>query len=362
MAEREEHPLLRAIPIDIKGLYEKVDEPLPHSSKKWWCCWGGVVGLFFLVQAVTGLLLAFYYRAEPATAYESIQYITEEARFGWFLRTSHQWGATFMVITLFLHMVRVFVTGSYREGRWTTWLAGVFLLGCTLGLAFTGYALVYDQTSYWAVTVTGNILAQIPLAGEWLKRFFLAGDDINQATLSRMYALHAQVLPVALVVFGLVHLFFIRLLGLYLPGTEEDRRKEREITEREGPYHFFPDHMLSELGVFLYAFLVILLLAFIFSAKMGAPADPTVTPAHIKPEWYFYPFYHLLKLVPGTVGVAIMGLVGGALLLWPLLDAYFFRKIDRALKWRFETSVLIGTVFIAFYLAWAYAEAVGVGS
>ncbi len=362
MTAEEKHPLLRAFPIDIEGLYEKVDEPLPHSSKKWWWCWGGVVGLLFLVQAVTGLLLAFYYRAEPATAYQSIQYITENARFGWFLRSIHQWGATFMVITLFLHMLRVFVTGSYRDGRWTTWIAGVFLLGTTLGLAFTGYSLVYDQTSYWAVTVTGNILAQVPLIGGTLKSFFLAGDDINQATLSRMYALHAQVLPAALILFGLVHLFFIRLKGLYLPGTEEDVRKEKELTARHGPYHFFPDHMLSELMVFLYIFLVITLLSFIFSAQMGVPADPTVTPAHIKPEWYFYPFYHLLKLVPGPVGVAIMGLAGAALLFWPLLDWAAFRKLDRTLKWRFELSVLIGTIFIAFYLAWAYVEAVGTGA
>ncbi len=359
MPTREEHPFLRAIPIDIEGLYEKVDEPLPHSSKKWWWCWGGVVGLLFLVQAVTGLLLAFYYRAEPATAHQSIQYITENARYGWLIRSIHQWGATFMVIALFLHMLRVFVTGAYRDGRWTTWVVGVFLLGTTLGLAFTGYSLVYDQTSYWAVTVTGNILAQVPFIGGTLKKFFLAGDGINQATLSRMYALHAQVLPAALIVFGLLHLFFIRLLGMYLPGNEKDIQEERELTAKEGPYHFFPDHMLSELAVFLYVFLVILFLSMIFTAKMGAPADPTVTPAHIKPEWYFYPFYHLLKLVPGTIGVALMGIAAGALLFWPLLDRVLFSKIDRALKWRFETGILIGTVFLAFYLAWAYIEATG---
>ncbi|MDY6861361.1 MAG: cytochrome b N-terminal domain-containing protein, partial [Thermodesulfobacteriota bacterium] len=135
---------LKAIPIDIQGLYEKVDEPLPHSARRWWWCWGGIVGLLFLLVSGTGLLLAMYYRAEPETAYNSVAYITEHARYGKFIRSVHQWSANFMIIFLFLHMLRVFVTGAYREYRWGAWIVGVCLLGITLGMGVTGYSLVYE--------------------------------------------------------------------------------------------------------------------------------------------------------------------------------------------------------------------------
>ena len=115
---------VKAFPIDVQKLYEKVNEPLPHSTKRWWWCWGGVVGFLFLVVASTGLLLAMYYRAEPTTAYGSVAYITEHARYGNFIRSVHHWAANFMIICLFLHMLRVFVTGSYRNYRWGAWMVG----------------------------------------------------------------------------------------------------------------------------------------------------------------------------------------------------------------------------------------------
>lgn len=348
--------LLKALPIDLERLYEQVDEPLPHSAKRWWWCWGGIVGLLFALQAATGLLLAFYYRAEPATAYDTVRFISESARYGHFLRSVHHWGATFMVMFLFLHMLRVFVTGSFRGYRWGAWMLGVGLLGTTLGLAFTGYSLVSDQLSYWGITVTSNILGTVPAVGSLLKRFFLAGDEINDATLSRMYALHVQILPAGLAVLGVGHLFFVRLLGLYRPGTEEDRRREEQLTAEKGPYHFYPDHLASEGGVFLYLVVVIFLLALALPASLGPPADPLVTPEHIKPEWYFYPFFHLLKLVPGTLGVSLMLLAGAALLVWPILDHYLLQRLDRRLG-RIESGIALGVVVIGLYLLGALVEA-----
>ena len=357
MKKRDRSEWLRAFPIDIERLYETADEALPHSGKKWWWCWGGVVGLLFVLQGITGLLLAMYYRAEPETAYQSVVFITEYARYGNFIRSVHQWGATFMVIFLFLHMLRVFVTGAFREYRWGAWMAGVFLLGLTLGLGFTGYSLVYEQLSYWAITVTSNIFSVVPFIGNTLRHLFLAGDEINTATLSRLYALHVQILPAGLFVFALVHLSFVRLMGMYIPGNDQDRLKEEKQTKREGVYHFFPDHALSEVVMFLYLVLVICLLALAVPATMGEPADPLVTPEHIKPEWYFYPFFHLLKLVPGAAGVIIMGLVGILFFFWPLADHYLFQKIDRAFKGRLEIGLVIGVLVIFIYLAWAVAEA-----
>ena len=356
MSTSEQHRWVKAFPIDIKGLYEKADEPLPHSAKRWWWCWGGVIGFLFVMQAATGLLLAMYYRAEPETAYGSVRFITEHVRYGGFVRSVHQWGSTFMVIFLFLHMLRVFVTGAFRAYRWGAWMAGVCLLGLTLGLGFTGYSLVYEQLSYWAITVTSNIVSAVPVVGGMLKYLFLAGDEINTATLSRMYALHVQILPAGLVLMAILHLFFIRLLGMYVPGNEKDKEEERRSTVRAGVYHFYPDHLASELVVCLYLALVISLLAMALPATLGPPADPLVTPEHIKPEWYFYPFFHLLKIVPGALGVIVMGALAGLLFFWPLLDQYLFQRVDRVFKGRFEVSILLGIIGIGLYLFFALAE------
>jgi len=354
--EKKAHPLLRAFPIDIKGLYEQVDEALPHSAKRWWWCWGGLVGLLLVLQIVTGLLLAAYYRAEPETAYASVKFITETARYGCFIRSLHQWGATFMIIFLFLHMVRVFVTGAFRNYRWGAWMVGMLLLATTLGMGFTGYSLVYEQLSYWAITVTANLTGMIPVVGAYLKQMFLAGDEINSATLSRLYALHVQVMPATIVFLSLFHLFFIRLMGMHVPGNKKDVEEEKRITKKKGAYHFFPDHMLSEIMVFLYLILIICLLSLVFPATMGEPANPLETPEHIKPEWYFYSSFHLLKLVPGTIGVSIMMLIGLVMFLWPVLDHYVLQKLDRLFKEKIEIGILLGSVFIAVFLIWAVME------
>jgi quinol-cytochrome oxidoreductase complex cytochrome b subunit len=349
--------MLKALPLDIKTLYEKADEPLPHSAKRWWWCWGGIPGLLFVLLALSGLLLSIYYRAEPETTYRSIAFITNEARYGRFVRSMHRWGATFMILCVFLHMLRTFVTVAFRDYRWGAWIGGVLLLALTLGLGFTGYALVYDQKSYWGLTITSNIIATVPLVGGILKNFFLAGEVMNAATLSRMYALHAQILPAALVVCVFGHLFFVRLMGMYLPGTSRDRQEERDRTAGEGAYHFYPHHMACESAVFLYLVLIIALLALGFPATMGEPADPAVTPEHIKPEWYFYPFYHLLKIVPGAVGVVIISIFGIGLFLWPVLDHYFFQRVDRFLRWRFDVSLLLGLLVAGLFLVWTLVEA-----
>jgi quinol-cytochrome oxidoreductase complex cytochrome b subunit len=357
MEKQDRNGLLKALPIDIKSLYEKADEPLPHSAKRWWWCWGGIPGLLFAFLALSGLLLAIYYRAEPETTYKSIAFITEEARYGQFVRSVHRWGATFMIVCVFLHMLRTFVTAAFRDYRWGAWAGGVLLLALTLGMGFTGYALVYDQKSYWGLTITSNIISTVPLIGDILKSFFLAGDQINAATLSRMYALHALILPAALVALVLGHLFFVRLMGLYLPGNKRDQQEEQTRMTREGAYHFYPDHLASEFAVFLYIVLVISLLALVFPATMGEPANPSVTPEHIKPEWYFYPFYHLLKIVPGTVGVTIIGIFGIGLFLWPVLDHYLFQRLDRSLRWRLDLSLVLGLIVAALFLFWTFIEA-----
>ena len=172
-----------------------------------------------------------------------------------------------------------------------------------------------------------------------------------------MYALHVQIMPAALVGFVLIHLMFVRLHGMHRPGNQADLDFEAAETRKKGAYHFFPDHALSEAAVFLYLVLVISLLAVAFPAAMGEPADPAVTPEHIKPEWYFYAFFHLLKLIPGQLGVVVMLLIGVAMFFWPFIDQFILQPIDRALfKGRVETSLLVGMATVAIYLVWSVVE------
>lgn len=140
--------LKERVPINPGDLRELTNEPVPNHLKRWWFCLGGTPAYLFIIQMFTGILLAFYYQSSPLSAYESIRYITNEAAFGWYIRSVHKWAATLMIASVILHQMRVFFTGGYRKPRELNWMIGMFLLVCTLMLGFTGYSLVYEQLSY----------------------------------------------------------------------------------------------------------------------------------------------------------------------------------------------------------------------
>ncbi len=346
------------VPGGLLGRLSAIDEPLPHSIKRWWWCWGSLPGFFFAIQITTGILLAFYYEAAPAEAYESVRFITEEARYGWFVRSLHMWSANLMVLFVFLHATRVLVTGGYRgRGRWATWMAGVAMLLCTLLLAFTGYTLIYEQLSYWGITVAANINSYIPLIGEPLAEFMRYGSEVNDHTLSRMYALHTFLLPPSLAMLTALHIFLIRKFGVHVPGNPEDVRAEEQKQRVEGPYHFFPSHAMAELVVFLYLTVVLILLAIGFPAEMREEANPLVTPEHIQPEWYFYATFQWLKLFPGQVGVLLLGALGTLALFWPFVDRALSRLAPRA-----ELAMWIGVAAVLVMVGMTVLEAVAGGS
>ncbi|TFH19514.1 MAG: hypothetical protein E4H03_13730, partial [Myxococcales bacterium] len=153
------------IPISGEDLRELTNEPVPNHLRRWWYCLGGTAAYLFIVQIATGILLAVYYEPSPRTAYESIAYITNEVSYGWYVRSLHKWGATFMITAVVLHQMRVFFTGAYRHPRQLNWCIGVLLLACTLGFGFTGYSLVYEQMSFWGATVATNLVEAMPLVG-----------------------------------------------------------------------------------------------------------------------------------------------------------------------------------------------------
>ena len=221
-------------PISEDSLRELTNEPVPYHLKRWWFALGGTPAYLFVVQIVTGILLAFYYQASPSSAYESIRFITEEAQFGWYIRSVHKWAATLMIAAVVLHQMRVFFTGSYRKPREINWMVGMCLLITTLLTGFTGYSLVYEQLSFWGATVGANIADTVPLIGPMMKQMLLAGDTYNDLTLSRFYVLHAAVLPATIIGLVVIHIAIIRMQGV----TEFKFADEPEGEARK--FNFFP--------------------------------------------------------------------------------------------------------------------------
>ena len=172
------------VPLSGDQLRTLTNEPVPNHMRHWWFCLGGTPAYLFVVQIVTGILLAIYYQPASSTAYESIQHITDDVAYGWYFRSLHKWAATLMVAAVILHQMRVYFTSAYRNPREINWMIGMCLLLCTLGLGFTGYSLVFEQLSYWGATVGGNILSTVPLAGEPLKKMLLAGSEYNPGSSS----------------------------------------------------------------------------------------------------------------------------------------------------------------------------------
>lgn len=319
------------IPLDGDKLRELTNEPVPYHLKRWWWCLGGTPAYLFVVQIVTGILLAFYYQPAPRTAYESVRYITEEAAFGWFLRGLHKWAATLMVAAVVLHQMRVFFTGAYRKPREINWMVGMVLLVCTLITGFTGYSLVYEQLSYWGATVGANIADNVPVLGAFGKKLLLGGETYNDNTLSRFFILHAAVLPVTMVLLLGVHITLIRLQGV----TEFKFRDEPPGPPRK--FNFFPDHLYSELIIGLSLMILLSFLATVLPATMGPKADPLSTPEVIKPEWFFYVAFRWLKLFSATMAVLSMGLILFLMFCWPFVDGWIRRRWPRS-----EFSVWLG--------------------
>jgi quinol-cytochrome oxidoreductase complex cytochrome b subunit len=321
------------VPVSGVQLRELTNEPVPNHLKRWWFALGGTPAYLFVVQIVTGILLAFYYQPTASAAYDSVRYITEEASFGWYLRSLHKWGATLMIASVILHQMRVYFTGAYRRPRELNWVIGMCLLMCTLLIGFTGYSLVFEQLSYWGATVAANISDAVPVVGGFAKQMLLAGDGYNERTLSRFYILHAAVLPTTMVLLIAVHITFIRLHGV------TELRFEDEPADQPRHFNFFPDHMLTELGIGLVLMTVLSALATILPATMGPQADPLTTPEVIKPEWFFYVSFRWLKLFSLTFAVISTGFIVGAMFVWPWIDK-FLRKVTGSE----EISVYIGIV------------------
>src|SRR5436189_1105583 len=192
------------------------------SDTNWFHTLGSATLTAFLSQALTGVILAMYYKPDPDKAYESIRFITDDLTLGWLVRGMHRWGASVFIILMFFHMARVFLFGAYKYPRELNWIIGVFLLILGMLEGFTGYLLPWDQTSYWASVVGINLNGTAPFLGPWLAQFLRGGAEIGTTTLARFYSLHMLVLPGAIIGLITLHLYLVIRLGVTSPPWSKD--------------------------------------------------------------------------------------------------------------------------------------------
>jgi len=198
-------------------LSKALKKPIPEWQRRWWYCLGGLTLFFFIVQGITGVMLAFYYKPTPEAAYASIQFIETEVRFGAAFRMIHHWSANGMMVMVIAHMMRVFITGAFKNPRELNWVSGVVLFLVTVGFGFTGYLLPWDQRAYWATTVGTEIAGSIPVIGELALLYLRVGWSITSLTLGRFYALHVLIFPAVIVGMMVMHFIMVRRQGIHKP-------------------------------------------------------------------------------------------------------------------------------------------------
>ena len=300
---------------------------VPHHKLSYWYFLGGITLFLFVIQVTTGILRLLYYRPSANEAFESVQYISTQVRFGWLVRSIHSWSANLMIFTAFAHMFSVLFLRAYRKPRELTWLSGALLLFLALGFGFSGYLLPWNTLAFFATKVGTEVAGQVPLIGPWIMMFLRGGPDVTGATLTRFFGFHVAVLPgITTVLLGL-HLALVQRFGISVP-PEVEQHWEIFPQQRE-EMKFFPNFLLREVMAWYTALAALAVLAALFPWGLGTKADPFApAPAGIKPEWYFLFAFQTLKLIPAKVlsidgellGVLAFGAAGALWLILPFVE------------------------------------------
>ncbi len=303
-------------------------EPQPRGVG-WAHVSGAALLALFVVQIVTGILLALYYAPSVESAHESVRYIEDEVRFGSFIRGLHHWSASAIVVGLALHVTLAVLWGAYKPPRRLLWWVGLLLLGLALGSGYTGYLLPWDQKAYFGTRVGTGIPGTVPVVGPWILGLLRGGEDVGQLTLTRFYAFHAVAIPIGLVLAIFLHLWLIRRLGITAPWTKVGDERAAPRVEPFAPYQMARDSIAS-----LAAVGIVAALALTLGAELGERADPSRGDYVPRPDWYFLGLQHLLRLFPGRLqfmATAVLPTLGALfLLVLPYLD----RSAERAIRKR----------------------------
>jgi ubiquinol-cytochrome c reductase cytochrome b subunit len=321
-----------------------LDEPLPPGTG-WPFTLGSILLALMLVQLLTGAFLTLYYAPTPDHAYDSIRFI-DATTAGRIVRGLHHHGASFLVIFLILHLLRVVVYGAYKPPRELTWLCGLALLGVVLGFALTGYLLPWDQRAYWATLVTINIARLAPIAGDAIAAALQGGSSIGALTLTRWHSVHVIFLPAVVVALIVAHVALMRRQGISGP-----------LRPKPGPaLPFYPFHAARDVTAAAAVLAALAVIAFDGAPALEPPADPTDATSVPRPEWYFLGLFQLLKYFPGrweVVGAIVLpGMVAALLALLPWIDRGPERHPRRRPAVIAAVSVGFVTVVLLTALGW----------
>ena len=292
--------------IQIEGpIKDAALHPVPRSTASWWYVFGSASLTLLILQVVTGVLLGLVYQPTAAHAWDSLQMLNHELPLGWFLRAMHGWGSNFMVAVVLIHMAQVFLFGAYKFPRELTWIVGVFMLLMTLGMAFTGQVLRWDQDSYWGLGIGASIMGRVPWIGGELVHLLLGGPIINGATLTRFFALHVFIIPGTLLAFTALHVWMVLKLGINewpMPGRIVRREtyiaEYNELAHKDG-IPFVPGAVWKDLFFSAAILFAVAVCAAIFGpfGPKGVP-DPTIINTVPKPDFFFLWIYTVLSYLP----------------------------------------------------------------
>nr|AIG53283.1 cytochrome b [Ctenotus sp. DLR-2014a]AIG53284.1 cytochrome b [Ctenotus sp. DLR-2014a]AIG53307.1 cytochrome b [Ctenotus sp. DLR-2014a]AIG53331.1 cytochrome b [Ctenotus sp. DLR-2014a]AIG53332.1 cytochrome b [Ctenotus sp. DLR-2014a] len=332
---RKTHPILKIVNNSF------IDLPSPSNISAWWN-FGSLLGLCLIIQVLTGLFLAMHYTADISSAFSSVAHICRDVQYGWLIRNLHANGASMFFICLYLHIGRGLYYGSYMFKE--TWNIGVVLLLLVMATAFVGYVLPWGQMSFWGATVITNLLSAIPYVGTSLVEWIWGGFSVDNATLTRFFTFHF-LLPFAIMGASILHLLFLHETGSNNPTGLSSNTDKIPFH----PYFSYKDLLGATL------LLMVLLLLALFSPNLlgdpenFTPANPLVTPPHIKPEWYFLFAYAILRSIPNKLG-GVLALLFSILILMlvPALHTSkqrgnAFRPFSQALFWALVSNIIILT-------------------
>lgn len=330
------------VPLRI-SLVDIIQEDVPDHLNKFWYTMGATPLVLFLVLAASGFLMTFYYVPTPEEAYESVRDITYGIYLGWFIRGVHKISVSLMIFTLFIHIIRVFITRGYRSPGEFKWLIGALVFFSTLALAFTGYSLPYDQISYWGSVVVINMVEQLPLIGNLLALLLRGGEEVTGVTLLRLYDLHTKLLPLLIIGLMAAHILVIRIVGF------------AKIEGNKGEHPFYPEHLLKTMAIAIGILIIIVNLVAIFPPTLGAPANPEEVASNVAPPWYFAAIYKWITIVPREAGLSWVMVFFTLFTVYPLLDTFFTRRgIGMG-----RINIVIGTAVIIGFAALTLWQAMG---
>lgn len=334
------------------SLRETTEHPVPRETASWFYVFGSAALVVFVMQIITGMLLAVIYVPSAGEAWNSMQTLNHSIAFGWYIRALHGWGSNFMVAIVLIHMVQVFLFGAYKYPRELTWIVGIFLLLMTLGMAFSGQVLRFDQDAFWGLGIGASICSRIPIIGPWMVNLLLGGPIIAGATLSRFFALHVFVIPGMLIAFVGLHLLMVLKLGINewpMPGRIVRKstyiKEYHELTHKDG-IPFVPGAVWKDLFFGGCVLLTLALVAAYFGpfGPSGRP-DPTIIQTAPRPDYFFLWLYALLSLLPPKMETPAL-LIGPVIaILFLLLLPFIFGEGEKS--WRRRPIAVLTILLVA---------------